>query len=70
MLIKREYPNKFKQDKCKYKCDRCNVDITIKERYQTSIAKPNTSTRKKYADLCPRCMKALDRGIKKGKKNG
>ena len=68
MLIKREYTNRFKQDVCKYQCDRCNADITIKERYQISITKPNTnaSRRIKYADLCPRCMRALDRGIRKG----
>lgn len=68
MLVKREYPNRFKKDEAKYKCDRCNADITIKTRYQLALSKPNESTRIKYADLCPRCMKALHRGIKRGVK--
>lgn len=70
MLVKREYANGFKKDICIYKCDRCNSNITIETRYQLAISKPNESTRIKYADLCPRCMKALHRGIKRGKKNG
>lgn len=68
MLVKREYTNRFKNDECRYKCDRCNADITIKNRYQLALTKPNTNTRQKYADLCPRCMKAFHRGIKRGVK--
>lgn len=68
MLVKQEYPNKFVRNKSKYKCDRCKADITIETRYQLAISKPNESTRIKYADLCPRCMKALHRGIKRGVK--
>ena len=66
MLIKREYTKHFKQDVCKYQCDRCKAEITTKTRYQLALAKPNTNVKIKYADLCPRCMKALDRGIRKG----
>lgn len=69
MLVKQEYTNYFIKGTSKYKCDRCKVNLTVKNRYQLAIAKPNTSTRFKYVDLCPRCMKALDRGIKKGIKD-
>ena len=69
MLIEQKYANQFMKGINKYRCDRCKTNLTVKTRYQLAIAKPNSSTRIKYADLCPRCMRALDRGIKKGIKS-
>ena len=50
-----------------YECDRCKTRLNFYTRYQLSVAKKGTNVRTKYADLCGRCMRALDRGMKKGK---
>lgn len=52
-----------------YKCDRCGTKTIKKHRIGVYIQN-DTETPKKYCDLCEKCFRALDRGIKKGKKNG
>lgn len=53
-------------NKSTYKCDRCEKIITKRHRIGIYIQN-NTETPKKYCDLCERCFRALERGIKNGK---
>lgn len=52
-----------------YKCDRCGEKVDVKHKIGISTQRYLTNS-KKYCDLCEKCFRALDRGIKKGKKNG
>lgn len=54
--------------KSMYECDRCGARMTTRERH-TLYHQTFTKSNKKYCDLCDKCFRALDRGIKKGKKN-
>jgi hypothetical protein len=54
--------------KSMYECDRCGARMTTRERH-TLFHQTFTKSSKKYCDLCEKCFRALDRGIKKGKKN-
>ena len=66
MLVNKDLKNQFKST---YECDRCGARMTTRERhilYHQTFTKSN----KKYCDLCDKCFRALNRGIKKGKKNG
>lgn len=51
-----------------YECDRCKALITTRERH--TLYHQNYRIGKiKYCDLCETCFRAMDRGIKKGKKD-
>lgn len=52
----------------KYKCDRCGKLMIMKDRYLIKVSQTYDISHQKW-DLCPRCYKALERGIEKGKKN-
>ena len=65
MLIKKNFRDR---KKCIYECDRCKRKINYCTRYQLYVAVKGTSMGKKYADLCERCMNALNRGMKKESK--
>ena len=54
--------------KSMYECDRCGARITTRERH-TFYHQSFKESSKKYCDLCDKCYRALNRGIKKGKKN-
>lgn len=47
-----------------YYCDRCNVKISFKDKtlHQVHI-KTSSNTSRKCCDLCPRCYRALVRGV-------
>ena len=65
MLVKTDFKNQFRST---YVCDRCGKEMDVKHKiglYKQEYLKNS----KKYCDLCLKCFKALDRGIKKGKKN-
>lgn len=53
--------------KSMYKCDRCGSITDVKHKVGIYIQK-HLSNSRKYCDLCEKCFRALDRGIKKGKK--
>lgn len=55
--------------KSMYECDRCEARMTTKERHLFYHDSFKTG-KKKYCDLCEKCFRALDRGIKKGVRNG
>lgn len=57
-----------KQWKSMYECDRCGLKTEKKDRVGIYIQR-DTETPKKYSDLCIKCFKALNRGIKKGRTN-
>lgn len=65
MLIKKNIKNKKESI---YECDRCKAKLNYCTRYQLYVAEKGTSMGKKYADLCERCMNALNRGMKKESK--
>lgn len=54
--------------KSMYECDRCGARITTRERH-TFYHQSFKEASKKYCDLCDKCYRALNRGLKKGKKN-
>ena len=54
--------------KSMYECDRCGARITTRERH-TFYHQSFKESSKKYCDLCDKCYRALNRGLKKGKKN-
>lgn len=64
MLVKTDYKNQFKSY---YRCDRCGIELNTKERNVIYLQTFRQAT-KKYCDLCNKCFKALERGIKNGKK--
>lgn len=64
MLVELDYT---KNRKTKYKCDRCDADLTPDTRYAIYVQEPKRTYKKKW-DLCIRCTRALKRGIEKGKK--
>ena len=66
MLLKVDIKNKFKS---MYECDRCGRIVDVKHKIGIYM-QGYLSNSKKYCDLCEKCFRALDRGIKKGKKNG
>lgn len=55
--------------KSTYECDRCGKIVDVKHKIGL-FKQEYLSNQKKYCDLCLKCFTALDRGIKKGKKNG
>ena len=57
-----------KNQKSKYICDRCGTIIEATERNSLYYQRMNTNP-KKYCDLCDKCFRAFERGIKKGAKN-
>lgn len=59
MLINKDCRDK---NNCTYKCDRCNTIMTVTQRKIISVGDYLTTPRKRW-DLCPRCFKALVRGI-------
>ena len=65
MLIKKNFKNQFEST---YICDRCGKKVDVKHKIGISTQRYLTNS-KKYCDLCFNCFRALDRGIKKGKKN-
>lgn len=48
-----------------YKCDRCGRIVDVKHKIGL-YTQEYLSNSKKYCDLCEKCFRALDRGIKKG----
>ena len=66
MLLKINIQNK---NRSTYQCDRCGRVIDVKHKI-TIYSQKYLCNSKKYCDLCLSCFRALDRGIKKGKKNG
>ena len=63
MLVKTDFKNQFKST---YVCDRCGKEMDVKHKIglfkQGYLRNP-----KKYCDLCEKCFRALERGIKNGK---
>ena len=52
-----------------YTCDRCNKEITRKDKNLYSIyVRYITGNPTKHWDLCDRCFKSLQKGIKAGGK--
>lgn len=51
-----------------YECDRCGKQVIKRQRIGLYIQK-ETETPRKYLDLCLKCFKSLERGIKKGANN-
>lgn len=66
MLLKVDIKNKFRS---MYECDRCGRVVDVKHKI-TIYSQKYLCNSKKYCDLCLRCFSALERGLKKGKKNG
>lgn len=64
MLIKKDCKNQFKSS---YVCDRCGVEVDVKHKIGL-FKQEYLSNQKKYCDLCFDCFKAMERGIKNGKK--
>lgn len=63
MLVKTDFKNQFRST---YVCDRCGKEMDVKHKiglYKQEYLKNS----KKYCDLCLKCFKALERGIKNGK---
>lgn len=50
----------------RYNCDRCGKEISFKENtmFQIYIKQDNRNS-KKFCDLCDRCYRSLQRGIRK-----
>lgn len=65
MLLKKDFQNQFKST---YKCDRCGQIVDVKHKIGIYTQKYLCNS-KKYCDLCEKCFRALERGIKNGKKN-
>lgn len=65
MLLKINIQNK---NRSTYQCDRCGKVVDVKHKI-TIYSQKYLCNSKKYCDLCVKCFRALDRGIKKGKKN-
>lgn len=66
MLINKD---RIDKERSVYKCDRCKVQLTNREKIALYIAQPSRCPRKKW-DLCEKCYSALVRGIdKKGVKD-
>lgn len=53
-----------------YKCDRCGKELSVTEKFTIFVKKPKEQSAKKIFDYCEKCYKAMERGTKKGKKNG
>ena len=51
--------------KSMYECDRCKAVITTRERH-TFYHQNYKIGKVKYCDLCEKCFRALERGIKNG----
>lgn len=65
MLIKKDFKNQFEST---YACDRCGKIVDVQHKVGIYLQRYLNNSRK-YCDLCEKCFKALERGIKKGKKN-
>ena len=63
MLVNKDLKNQFKST---YECDRCGKIVDVKHKIGL-FKQEYLSNQKKYCDLCLKCFRALDRGIKKGK---
>ena len=59
--------NKFDKMQNRYKCDRCDAEITSLNRNAIYIMHGYDPMKKTW-DLCPRCFRALERGINKNNK--
>ena len=64
MLVKKDYSC---NGRSRYKCDRCNIEITTDNRRGIYIQHDRRSPSKKW-DLCMSCYGKLKRGIEKGVK--
>lgn len=62
MLIKRIHGS----NNCIYKCDRCGAEISANDKKGIYISLTYIENPKKKWDLCPKCYKALERGIENG----
>ena len=62
MLLKVNLQN---QNRSTYQCDRCGRVIDVKHKIGI-FTQRYLSNSKKYCDLCFKCFRAMDRGIKKG----
>ena len=60
MLVKRNYQDKTMS---KYKCDRCQKEISSVERFIIYVEIVRVRVKKKKYDFCSKCYRALERGV-------
>lgn len=64
MIVTKDVRDK---NKTTYKCDRCKKVITRKNDYKVFIKQVEDKQPVKKWDLCDRCYKSLQKGMKGGK---